>query len=311
MKSGTSPAQDPRVRQSGCGGSDAAVIMRASPWKTPYALYLEKIGEVDQEEIGHLPWVRWGTILEDPIADEFAEVTGKRVQRVNRTLRHPEHEFMMAHLDRRVVGEKVPLECKTAGFFVADSWGPDGGSEIPEHYRWQVDHYMAVLGSEYAYLAVLIGGSDFRWYTIQRDEDRIRRLVEAEREFWDGVQTGTPPPIQNEADADRKHPLDTEPLATASSEDIEIFESLVGVERQIKALERERTHLRAALKEATGDAAELRTPDGQIVLASWKSHERKSFDSRQFKQDYPDLYEDYVKTTSQRPFRPNMEAFNG
>lgn len=39
-----------RVRNSGIGGSDIACIMGLNPWKSAYALYAEKHGDVDAEQ---------------------------------------------------------------------------------------------------------------------------------------------------------------------------------------------------------------------------------------------------------------------
>ncbi|QTD41950.1 YqaJ viral recombinase family protein [Sporosarcina sp. Te-1] len=50
----------------------------------------------------------WGNRLE--VAEEFAKRTGKKVRRNNHLLVHPEHDFMLANLDRVVVGERALLE---------------------------------------------------------------------------------------------------------------------------------------------------------------------------------------------------------
>ena len=43
-----------RIRRSGIGGSDIAAVFGLSPWKTRYALYLEKTA-VPEEEIPPRP----------------------------------------------------------------------------------------------------------------------------------------------------------------------------------------------------------------------------------------------------------------
>ena len=49
--------------------------------------------------------------------------------------------------------------------------GEPGTDEIPDYYMTQVQHYLAVTGVKTADVAVLIGGNDFRIYTIEADEE--------------------------------------------------------------------------------------------------------------------------------------------
>jgi predicted phage-related endonuclease len=100
---------------------------------------------------------------------------------------------MMGHIDRRVVGgkERRALEVKTTS--IADDWGEDGTTEIPNYVMCQIQHYMHVIKLDVVDVAVLIGGNDYRQYEIPRMDDLIRRIIEAEEEFWDRVEAKVPP----------------------------------------------------------------------------------------------------------------------
>lgn len=67
-------------RQKGIGGSDAAVVLGLSKWKTPFELWLEKTGQVllddEQSDAAY-----FGTILEDIVAKEFEIRSGKKVRK--------------------------------------------------------------------------------------------------------------------------------------------------------------------------------------------------------------------------------------
>lgn len=184
-------------RRKGVGGSDAPVVAGLSKWKSPHELYLEKRGELPAPDLDDVEHIRWGIRLEDAVADEYAERTGRKVRRVNRVLQHPEYPFMLASLDRDVVGEKRILEIKTTGdaAFRANEWGAEGSDEVPDVYFVQVQHYLAVTRAELADLAVLIGGQRMKIYEIPRDDAFIADLIEAERGFWTCVESGTPPAI--------------------------------------------------------------------------------------------------------------------
>ena len=60
-------------RKSYIGGSDISVVMGMSRWKTPLALWLEKTGEVEPEDLSKKEAVHFGIKLEALVAEEFAE----------------------------------------------------------------------------------------------------------------------------------------------------------------------------------------------------------------------------------------------
>ena len=47
----------------------------------------------------------------------------------------------------------------------------------------------------FAYLAVLIGSSDYRQVIIERDDEVISIIIQKLKEFWRMVETNTPPPV--------------------------------------------------------------------------------------------------------------------
>ncbi|QWI49478.1 hypothetical protein EXW56_11330 [Bacillus mycoides] len=55
----------------------------------------------------------FGNVLEEVVAKEFSKRTNLKVQRRNAILQHPEYPWMIANVDRLIVGEKIGLECKS------------------------------------------------------------------------------------------------------------------------------------------------------------------------------------------------------
>lgn len=123
------------------------------------------------------------------------EDTGKKVRKLG-TLRSRAHPFMLANVDRAVMGEEAGLEIKTAGVNQAKKWK---GDEIPDSYYCQCLHYLTVTGADRWYIAVLIGGNEAIRKTVERNDEDIKALIEAERDFWDHVVTRTPPPVDGSA----------------------------------------------------------------------------------------------------------------
>lgn len=175
-------------RKKSIGGSDAAAIVGLSAYASPYTVWADKTGRLPDKPDTEA--MRQGRDLEDYVARRWEEETGKRVKRVNAMLYRPEYPFAHADVDRWVVGENAGLECKTTSTLNIKKFK---GVEFPEQYYVQCVHYMAVTGADRWYLAVMILGQDFLIYTLERDQEEIDALMEAERDFWNLVQADRPP----------------------------------------------------------------------------------------------------------------------
>lgn len=178
-------------RKKGIGGSDVAPLAGLSKYKSRVGVWLEKTGrDLPTEEESQA--ARFGRKLEPVVADEFAERTGFKIEPVHEMLQHSTYPFMLANLDRavHVDGKIGVLECKTADKNLSAEWVDE---KIPDAYMLQVQHYLAVTGLDFAYIAVLIGGNDFKYKPIDRDQEMIDQIIEIEKSFWKLVEDETPP----------------------------------------------------------------------------------------------------------------------
>jgi len=293
--SATDRAEWLALRQTGIGGSDAGTVLGVNPYKQSLQLYHEKRGELEADDLSENEAVHFGNTLEDVVAAEFTRRTGLKVQRFNSTLRHPEHPFMIANLDRLVwEGDKKPahngeirtktlLECKTAlgRFTDKTAWGPDGTDEVPETYFMQCMHYLAVTGADVCYLAVLMAGPEFRIYVIRRDEVIIAAIVEAERLFWQQVQDGTPPALDCEHRTagnllDRLYP-GTDGSTIELPADVEHWHQVrVHSKDQAKQYEAAADAATNHIKNLMGTAAIAKLPDGTAYTR--KEVKRKGYE---------------------------------
>ncbi|MCM1224289.1 MAG: YqaJ viral recombinase family protein [Lachnospiraceae bacterium] len=178
------------LRRTGIGGSDAGAVCGVNPYGSPMKVFLDKTGGAEREKESEA--IRQGHDLEDYVAQRFMESAGLKVRRSNYMYRSESHPFMIADVDRLVVGEDAGLECKTAGAYNADKW-KDG--EIPLHYVLQCYHYMAVTGKRAWYIAAVILGQGFTCRKLEWDDGIINGLTAAEGHFWhEYVETGAIPP---------------------------------------------------------------------------------------------------------------------
>lgn len=263
-------------RRKGIGGSDAAAACGVSQWNTRLGLFMDKTGQApDKEETQRM---YWGKRLEGIVAEEYAKRTGHTVDQVNAILRSRAHPFMLANPDRAVLDDNRGLgilECKTVDRYAAKEWGEDGSDQVPKEYLIQCQHYLAVTGLPWADLAVLIGGNEFRIYTLPRSEDLITNLVDLEAEFWGMVKMNQAP------EPDCNHPTTRELLKklypNTNGEVLDLadlaadHEHLREAKAQLKELEGvERFHTNRIMA-AMGEAAVGLLPDGTGYTRSWRN----------------------------------------
>ncbi|MEC2165886.1 YqaJ viral recombinase family protein [Bacillus velezensis] len=290
-------------RRKGIGGSDASVILGLNKWRTAFELWLDKTGQVPVSESASEA-AYFGSILEDIVAKEFEVRSGKKVRRKKSMLKHPEYDFILANVDRMIVGEKAILECKTTSEYNLKEWEND---EIPADYIVQVQHYLGVLGPEYkkAYFAVLIGGNKFVWKEIERDDELIEMIFTAEVEFWNAaVLGGVAPALDGSSAAEeylKKRYAETESnkvidLTAVNRERIKQYlqlkESIAELQLQAKELENQIKH---EMKEAEyGFIGNYQT--------SWKPVITNRIDTNKLKEQFPDVYEKVTKEVQYRRF---------
>jgi putative phage-type endonuclease len=290
-----------KSRQQGIGGSDAGAILGINNYKSPLDVYIDKTQEIvkndEQSEAAY-----WGTILEPNVARRFSEKTGKKVRRRNAILQSVEHPFMTANLDREIVGEKALLECKTANIFLSSSWESE---EIPASYLAQVMHYLAVTGDEKAYIAVLIGGQKFVYKEVARDDELINLIVTKEKDFWENNILKRVPPKLDGSDAAERYLKErfkeSSPgtVVNLKSEYKGKIKDYIEIKNTIKSLELQAKEIENNIKLEMGEAEIGYAPDYEI---NWKSITSNRFDSKRFKAEYPELFKQYLNTSSYRKF---------
>lgn len=289
------------LRKKGIGGSDVGAILGVNKWKSPLQVYFEKTGQENVENKEN-EYIYWGNILEDVVAKVFSERTGKKVRRVNQMFIHKEHNFMIANIDRAVVGESALLECKTASEYNKEAWEND---EIPSSYLAQVQHYLAVTGYEKAYIAVLIGGNKFVWKEIQRDEELIKYIIEQEEEFWNRYILGDEVPQMDGLDSTveflkRQYPYSIDNQIELSNECESVLDALDAIKEEETLLKERKQKLENELKAKLGENEVGITNNYKVT---WKSQIKRSFNKKAFENDYPDLAKQYYKESSYRVLR--------
>lgn len=288
-----------RLRKTGIGGSDAGAICGLNPYSSPVRVYVEKTS--DQIEKIDSEAMRQGRDLEEYVAKRFMEATGKKVRRSNFMYRSKEHPYMIADVDRLIVGEDAGLECKTASAFNADQW-KDGA--VPRHYLLQCYHYMAVTGKRKWYIAVVVLGQGFQYAKLEWDEKVISDLIAVEGDFWFNHVIPNAMPAADGSNAtdqvlDQLYGSKTMPAVIR----LDGFEKRLArrneIGEQLKLLEQEQKQIDQEVKMYMG-SHETAICEGFKV--SWQSVTSSRLDTKRIKVEQPELYREYLTESTSRKF---------
>ena len=287
------------VRKGGVGSSDAAAAVGLNPYKSQLELWMEKTGrdaglpKTDPND--ETSPMYWGTLLEPIVAAHYTKRTGHKVRRINAVLQHPTEPWMLANLDREVVGapDVQILECKTAGMNGARLWR-DG---VPEYIQLQVLHQLAVTGKQAADVAVLICGQELQVHRIERNEPMIKQLMLLERQFWSYVELDEQPPSDGSDSADialrALYPKDSGKTIDLSRDLVmsAAFSDLLSVRQFLAAHTKLESELKQRIQQRMGEASQAVFENGDVT---WKrSKDGSALDVEKLLKDQPDLLERY------------------
>lgn len=279
-------------RNKGIGASEAPVVVGLSPWKTPLQLWRDKRGLSDKGRATIAQ--RAGLALESIVIEELEEKIGRQVTQRQVQFFDTTHNWRWATVDG-IAGDHL-VEAKTSSS--KDGWGEEGTDQIPPYYAVQVQHALACVGLEVAYVPVLFGTRDFCVYEIARDEAIIKAITTAEAEFMRRIAQNDPPPISDASDLKIRWTKDNGATIVATEEVALTCLALTKRKADLKKEEAFIEELESTVKLAMADAAALVDADGK-VLATWKaSKDSTRFDMEAFKLAHPDLWFQFQKHAS-------------
>lgn len=173
-------------RMSGIGSADAAAVLGCHKYKSADQVLQEKLGHVYPADDRLIECGLWGDFHEPNIIKVASQRLGYPVKKPKKMIRHPDHTFMIAHLDGVIEkpGCYGILECKSMRYPTKEFT-----ENRPEdhYYSLQLHHQMAVGGHLWGVLAILFGGNELKLFEIKRDDELIAAMIEKEREFWETV----------------------------------------------------------------------------------------------------------------------------
>jgi putative phage-type endonuclease len=266
------PAQQ-ADRAKGLGGSDCAAALGMSRWKSALQLYLEKLGEIEVEDLDENERVEWGVRLEPVVRQKYSDVTGRTVVLPTETVFHPALPWMFCHPDGfsndgRIYSGKVAERM--------EGWGEPGSADVPQEYFLQSQHEMIVLSAvlgrpiEVVDYGVLFAGNKFRQYVVEADAEIQDMIVDGESAFFDTLAKRVAPAPDYNARNIRQ--LLAKMFPGTNGEILQATESQIAW-RRVNEEGKSRADVYYAAAEAAktallfdmGEAAQLVFPDGKAL----------------------------------------------
>ena len=287
-----------RERKNYLGGSDLGAIAGLNPYRTALDVYLDKTSDDIRCETS--PAMRWGNLLEEAVAKEYAEVTGQKIEIEPNTIYHSGYKFLAANIDRWVGDKEYVLECKTAGFTRGKEWGEVGTDQIPESYLIQCAYYASICDVPKVDIAVLIAGQDFRIYTYNRNEDLEDKIIKIGVNFWHNhIEKRIPPKCVNARDTFNLFPEVHHHEIVAEDNILEKWEELKAAREEESRIQTTIEKLKVEIQEFMRDYDVLIDVNGNVI-ATWKNTTPKSIvNVNKLKEMFKDAYEQCLNTGKQ------------
>jgi putative phage-type endonuclease len=270
-------------RAAAIGASEVAALFGLLPksWGSMYTIWANKVGLGPPAEELTGEWLEWGQILEEPIAQRYQTVTGRKLWKGGGPFCVAQHatlpylrctpdRFVVESPDREGVGV---LQVKNAAWFKAGDW--DEGP--PDYVRVQLQTEMAVTGAEWGSAAVLVGGNKFKYVDVEREPALIAEIEAQVAHFWTNyVITGAAPDIDaseaTTAFLKRLHPKDNGETVQLGEEALALVAQWEGAKAALSAAaaaakehEDARDVAMNRLRDVIGDATFGALPDGRIL----------------------------------------------
>lgn len=295
-----------KISDKSIGGSSIAAALGLSNFKTQLQLWGELTGLLPKEDISGKMQVRLGNKMESVVAEIFTEDTGKKLHRVNETFVHGRYNYLIGHIDRRVVGESAIVEIKAVSAWSKDQWKDD---QAPQEYLIQLMWYLGITNSPMGYLVALIGNQELAIVPLFFDKEIYESMVQKAVRFWeDFVIPKVMPTVITKDDGSTLYQLF--PIADSNKDIIlpdeatALIESIEGYNADLSAIEGHLEQAKNKIKAMLGEAESAQAGKYRIT---WKNQCSKRIDVDRLKKEQEIIYSAYLKESKTRALRFNAK----
>lgn len=182
-------------RGKGLGASDAPVVMGDSPWTTVFELWGQKTGLLPEKEASPfaIAAMRRGNELEPVARAWYIAKTGIVVEPV--AAEHEQLQFLRASFDGYSREHQLVVEIKCPG--KADHAKAVKGI-VPDKYMPQIQQQLFIAGPDAVCDYVSFDGKEGVIIRVKPDPGYQSVLIAKMQEFWNLVESRTPPKVGSE-----------------------------------------------------------------------------------------------------------------
>ena len=268
------------MHEKAISATEIPAIAGISRFGDEWTVYAKKFGigepEPPTEEM------IWGIELQPTIARVFGKRMDVPVEWFDRRVWSRTRPWQCCTPDALILTDpKQVLECKTTSAHKAGDWDREAsdGDGAPDDYVAQVTWQLSTLELDVGWIAVLIGGNDFRTYRIERDPALERILLEAGEDYFLRHVMGGEEPAIGGSDRARnylrkRYPREREKLRPATLEETEWLGQYAELRGLLHQGEVRRTELENQITLAIGDAEGLEWERGRFT---WKRTKDRRF----------------------------------
>lgn len=275
-------------------GSKAAAALNLNPYHSPYELWRVMTGR--EPGFAGSPRTLIGHHLEPEILEAYGRKHGIQLTGYQEEFRHPDHEWLVVHIDARRPDANVAVEAKSVAehaeecapgeqprWFKPRTWGPNGSDQVPEYHLVQEVLQMACGGFD----RVDLHAQFIRWdpkdctgiltdawtYHLHRNPALESRVIGKLQEFMWYVKNDKPPAPRSATEATLREPVTPTKaveLTEAMERELTAFNALQRsrkpLQEQADELKAEADEARFRLYELVGDAELLVGADGAPLV---------------------------------------------
>lgn len=297
------------LRTKGIGGSDIGAIMGLNKYATPLSIYKQKV-EGYREDMSDNPYIKKGKDLEDLILTNYVKPKflkeGYVVHKPNFMIINSDFSFIRANVDgighsivHKSSESNIIIEIKWVSEYAEVNWNGSEYCGVPASYYAQVQLYMAVTGAKMAYVCALFDKDwEVKYYPVPRNEMFILKLLGAAKKFYNLHMLTKIPPLAD-INLDKEDAVkiikETVTPTEASSEMSNMVHKYKQVNEKIKEYEKYKNKISELLFKCYQSG---KYPDDPKLKVTYTAVTTSRFNSTRFKNDHPDMYEQYVEESS-------------
>lgn len=300
----------PYLHLTHIGGSTVPAIMGVSKWETAAQVYDKMTGAIDTSVVPDNFVFERGHACEPFIREQAGKLL-KLEPEVGNVLYDPDRPYSMTQIDSYMGAGHIPCEIKCVSFNNATSDGKEWGNGcvindngeiikeddlVPVAYYIQCQKQMYMTKWKYMFLAAwLTFENRIRIYVINRDDDVIKQIIDAEDNFlFNNVIAGVRP-----AEVEIKEDVDVvkgKAMTTTARLD-ELLAKYHELEQEVSPKKKELDVIKDQISELMADANVLVDENGnKLVTKSTVASSR--FNTTKFKNDNAELYAQYLTTSN-------------